>query len=272
MKRVIFCPAHNDGCALFRMFMTHLLYRDSMFVLPPPGKGIPASLLQCADVALVQRQTTDVNVEASDIIKNCGLKYIYDLDDNIWHIPKYNNARDYFRRQLVGTEKCLMAADHITVSTTHLASIIHRKSKAKCPVTVIENAVDLCLFGRSRRKRNQGEVVIGWAGTNTHSLDLQFAASSIAAVMRKHDNVILEVMGSAFPIDERYKQDLGLERFRFRPWINVEHWPAWCSNLPWDIAIAPLLITSFNASKSSVKMIESGAAGIPCVASGTQEY
>lgn len=272
MKKVLFMPANMDGCALYRMFMVHLRYIDSVYCISPKDGKFPTDILNLCEVVSVQRQTTYRNLQAAKVIKAMGKRYVYDLDDNLWHVPKYNPAYNYFREQVEGTHRCLKFADHVTVSTSHLASVVKRKVNIKCPVSVVENAVDFSLFGKSRMQSNGDRVVIGWAGTNTHALDLQEALSGLMDVMRLRKNVYLEFMGGDFPVERRYFDEFGKDRFLFRPWAPHMMWPAACSSLPWDISLAPLLQTSFNSSKSNIKMLESAARSCPCVASATAEY
>jgi glycosyltransferase involved in cell wall biosynthesis len=65
----------------------------------------------------------------------------------------------------------------------------------------------------------------------------------------------------------------GATRRRFTKWRDiVEDQAAYCASMRWDIGIAPLADTPFNACKSDLKAREYMAAGIPAVYSRVAPY
>src|SRR5579859_820139 len=276
-KRLAFLPAASDGCALWRMLMPHFNYPSSGYLASEPGTEVPLDLLSSYQVVMVQRLATKANRKALELLHERKIKVIYDLDDDFWSLPKYNPAYGLFRNPKIihGLETCASMSDYITVSTPYLAAIVKRKIGQKVPVEVVPNCIDLNLFVRARKKIERDYVIVGWAGTPTHSIDLDPAMNALAQVMRERKNLHCEFMGVGVPRQiVQLLQDKVIDesRVKLRPWMPIEQFPAWYSNLRWDIALAPLAISNqFNRCKSSVKLLESSALGIPCLASRTVE-
>lgn len=278
-RRVLWLPAADDGCALWRMHMIHLRYPGSGYILCDPGVPMKLSEVNGYQVAVVQRLGSDRNIQAIKMLQQKGLKVVYDLDDNIWAVPKYNPAYKIFRdyRMLKGTEECARAADFITTSTEWLCTVVKRHLGANTRVEVVENALDFDLFYRARKPVKRPYTVIGWAGTPTHHIDLAYAMNALATVMRQRQDLRCEFLGGVGPPEQIQelinKEIISKERVSWHAWISPREYPAWISNLRWDIAMAPLSVDNeFNKSKSNIKILEAAALGIPCLASPTLEY
>lgn len=273
MRVVGWYPASNDGCALYRMFMPHLHYPGSQYYLATPGTRLTLDMLHSVNVAVVQRQMTAGNLEAIKLIKAGGRKVIYDLDDNFWKVPKWNPAHTFFRQTDITNNMvpCMRLADVITVSTPYLGKVVNKRAHiANAKIVVIENTIDFNLFGRSTRFYESDRVVVGWAGTSTHSMDLDPAMNALSKVMKEHDFVDAEIMGGAVPPQLYPFKDT--PRIKWHPWVAPKQYPATFSNLRWDLALAPLLKSEFNLSKSNIKMLEASTLGVPCLASDLENY
>ena len=278
-KRVVYLPASNDGCALWRMYMPHLRYPGSNYRQCHPTQPMHMALVDGFQIAVVQRLTSTANYKALEMLKRQHIKVVYDLDDNIWNVPKYNPAYDLFRNPstLHGAEKCAKMADCITTSTSWLATVVKRRLGNSVRVETVENAVDMDLFYRARKPVQRPYVIIGWAGTPTHHIDLTYAMNALATVLREREDVHAHFMGGAEAPDQIKdlikKNKIATDRVVLHPWVNPSEYPAWISNLNWDMALAPLAVENeFNRSKSNCKILEAAALGIPCLASPAAEY
>lgn len=266
---VAFLPAGIDACALYRMFIPHLNMPRSKFIFRP-GKMRPEEFEECS-VALVQRLVTKENLVAINYMRNMGMKVIYDLDDNMWSVPAANPGYALIREHQQGFGVCAQASDLITVSTKGLASVMTSALPGiKQPILIVPNSIDFRLFRPSQVRHTDGNVVIGWAGSNTHDEDLREAWGVLPGILQKYSNVRMEFVGGT-----NGKAPKGMDtgpRVKVRGWVPVGEFPARFASWAWDIAMAPLSDNRFNRSKSNIKMLEAAALKIPCLASRVRPY
>lgn len=223
-------------------------------------------------VAVVQRQYSQVNFEAIQLLKKMKMKIVYDLDDDMWSVPSYNPAHKLLRQLLPGFHNCASRCDMITVSTEHLRLMVQREmGKDGPPVMSVENSLDFDWFHplpQEFKKAKNGKVVVGWAGTNTHSGDVKKVFDLIPALMEELPEMQFELVGLPMPDNWAKVAD----RVRVRDYIPVAEFANYWSSWQWDVALAPLERNQFNLSKSSIKMLEAAALKIPCVASNFAAY
>lgn len=253
-----------DACALYRQFIPHLNIDGSRFIFHP-GQ-IALHLFIEADVAIVQRQVSANNYAALLELKKYGMKIIYDLDDNLWSITADNPAYKYFQDVKAGFGQCAEVCDLITVSTPGLASAV-RTALGRRNIAIAPNAIDYRLFPPPR-PRDDGRIVIGWAGSNTHDVDIEAAWSVLPEVIQNHPNVWLELVGGTAPP----KELKGHPRVKSRGWIPVGEFGQRMATWAWDITIAPLADTRFNRSKSNIKILEASAINAAILVSDVQPY
>ena len=259
-------PANVDACALYREFIPHLHTPDSMFLFRPDRLHL--NELKDREVVVVQRQVTAENLKAMKMLKAAGKKIVYDLDDNMWDLPSWNPAARIFKEMREGFAVCAAEADVITVSTRGLqaACEIHLGRLDK-PMLITPNAVDFELFHPSDLGRDDGKVLVGWGGSNTHSGDIVEAWEVLPMLVRRHETLHLDFVGMEGP-----KELKGHARVNMRPWVPIGEFANRLSGWSWDVAMAPLTDIRFNRSKSSIKALEAAALKIPCVMSDVQPY
>jgi glycosyltransferase involved in cell wall biosynthesis len=242
----------------------------SIFLFQPMRMQV--DLLKDRNIVVVQRLSSQQNYEAIQLFKKMKLKIIYDLDDDLWSVPTFNPAHRLMKKWLPGFEICAKMADMITVSTEHLRVMVRNALGKKCPpVAVVENAVDFDWFrpvAEKYRKNRDGRVVLGWAGTDTHSGDVEKVFALVPALLKDNRELDFEVVGTG--ISEELKS-FG-DRVRQKGFVPIAEFAANWASWQWDISLAPVAENSFNLSKSNIKMLEAAAMKIPCVASRYGEY
>ena len=262
---VAYCPAAIDACALYRMFIPHLHTPKSLFIFST-GR-LPFDEIASAEVVQVQRQCTKDNIAALDGMKQLGQKIVYDLDDNLWNLPRYNLAKrafDAYRHGfLIAMDKC----DVLTVSTEALKTAVKTSTGLHKEIVVVPNAVDLEVMPKAPLQRRPGKVVIGWGGTNSHGGDVEEAWNALPKVLQESENAWLEVVG--LPPPSRLEKH---PRVRERAFVPVAEFYSRLATWNWDIMLAPLENNRFNRSKSNIKMLESAAMRAPCLVSPVQPY
>lgn len=265
VPKTAFLPANIDACALVRMYLPHLHTPSSMFLFRQDRLAIED--LKDHDVVVVQRQITPANHAAMKLLHAKGKKIVYDTDDNLWALPSYNPAKKAFEAMQEGFDLCIKEADVVTVSTQGLATALkNRVPFLKAQVLVTPNALDFDIYHPIEMNHNDGRIVVGWGGSNTHSGDLDEACKALATSLRKFPNMQLQFVGMIPEVMQH------LERVTYKPWIPVGEWANRFASFGWDIALAPLQDNRFNRSKSNLKMLEAAAVKIPCLASDVQPY
>ena len=224
------------------------------------------------DVLVVQRQCTQEQFNFLGVVRKLGVKIIYDLDDDVWHIPEENPAHAILTPHGEGYKACIRAADVVTTSTKTLARTIQKSvgtmvnciTKKEIPIVVAPNLLDPKLYATPL---GGDGIVIGWAGSSSHVGDVRLIEPAMAMVAEEYPNVIWEFRGMPPPADMVLPTS-----FRHRFWTPVAEFGARMPTWGWSIALAPLTDHQFNAAKSPIKMIEAGWCGIPCLASWVKPY
>ncbi|MDE2099980.1 MAG: hypothetical protein KGL39_22190 [Patescibacteria group bacterium] len=255
------------------MYMPHLTMPGSsifIFSREPDFNRIANN-----EVAVVQRCCTIQQQRFLRVAANFGMKLIYDLDDNVWDLPAYNPAAPIIAKYKEGFYACMLEVDAVTVSTPTLAKIVqkvlaksvNRRTGKKIPVIVAENRILPKLFAPAAQPATS-KVRIGWAGSASHVGDLPLVQDAVLQ-FGNQENVEIEFRGIDLPPNNPVRQ---LPNYRFKHWVPVAEYPARMPAWRWNIALAPITNHEFNASKSSIKMIEAGYCGIPCLASWVRPY
>jgi glycosyltransferase involved in cell wall biosynthesis len=221
----------------------------------------PGELFGC-DAILVFRRLDRRARQTLAQLQERGIGVVYDNDDDFRFVPRDNRSyKSQRERDLTWSLSVDMAkrADATTTSTATLAAR-YAESGAPEPV-VIENQLP---GGKLRRKpRRHDGFVIGWIAGHEHGADAR--ALGIAAALRelqaRHPDVHVECVGVDLALGERYRhaEELGFD------------------DLPtamagWDLGIAPLADTKFNATRSDIKVKEYAASQLPWLASACGPY
>lgn len=189
-------------------------------------------------------------------------KLIWETDDDLWNIDPANKraAKVFTREYLRGLEPCVRSAHLVTVTNAHLAE---QMSRFNPNVMIVPNMIDgpLCDMTRVRRKN----VIIGWAGGDSHRRDLSYIVAPLHRVVRStdaHVHTIGQDFGDVLRLPEGRHWHTGWESSLLRYYASID----------FDIGLAPLEDTIFTRSKSYIKALEYAALGIPVVASDVGPY
>ncbi len=258
--RVVFIAGAIDGCALWRMLMPSRVVPNASYC---EGLGAAAPLGPDVRAVVVQRQSEPLNFIAIQQARLRGIRVIIDLDDDLWSLPEYHPIHDKIKAMLPWVDRCLGVADLITVSTPPLARVVEGRGFG--PVRVIENAIDLDLFGRVGPVELREKVVIGWPASPYHQKDGDIALEALVPLLRELPHVYCEFTGEMPDAINHAIAEGWLDpaRVAVTPGISMAEYPAWLSRRDWDLMVAPLVDNDFNRSKSFLKVPGSGRVANP---------
>jgi GT2 family glycosyltransferase/glycosyltransferase involved in cell wall biosynthesis len=226
------------------------------------------------DAVLVQRTAMRPSAvpELLDQAHSMGTPLIVELDDDLLALdddPAYGEHIEAIRA-LVG------AAALVIVSTPALASALADQARK---IAVVPNALDERLWfdplpdGLDMLPNGDNPVLrLLYMGTRTHAHDLKLLRPVLTRLREKAGlDVRLEVIGGEAPGAgqdwyDRITVPSGHSVYpRFVRWLR-------CNSSRWDIAVAPLVDSDFNRSKSDLKFLEYAALRLPTIVSDVEAY
>ena len=219
------------------------------------------------DVVLLQRQFRHKVLAFGLKLQQAGARIVYELDDDLLHVPKWNPADKIFGKQTVrdGIEYFISQVDAMFVATNGLRS----GYSGYCDnIHVLPNSIDfLTIFPAANP--NTRLPVICWQGTRTHGRDVAIAKSGIARLAQDTD-IILK-MWSGFNLDSNEPEFdiLGAETL---PVVPFGGFYQMFGQVGTYIGLAPLSGEEFNKSKSNLKFLEYTAYNAVTVASDFGPY
>lgn len=217
-----------------------------------------------ADVVVVQRPLHRHRYELIKVLQSKGVAVVVEIDDDFHAVHRNNPAwkdahplrdKDSNRDWLM---RSCEIADLVTVSTHALADRYGRPGR----VAILPNLVPEWYLQIDRPR--DGEVIVGWSGsTHTHVGDLEVTDGAVARAV--------DAAGARFGVvgtGAGVKKALGLsEEPVAAGWVPIDRYPI--ALAAFDVGVVPLRPSRFNEAKSSLKMSEMAAVGVPAVGSPT---
>lgn len=264
------------ACAELRLInpLTHPSVQDHLSVSYSLDGKLPKGRL---DAVLVQRGGwPGLKLrEAQNFIRTVrarGAKLIYDIDDDLLcthPIPAVDASLEP-RRPVI--QFLAREADLIICSTEPLAA---RMNAWPAPKRVWRNAIDERMFAKPAlaQVRHGNRQTVGYAGTPSHLRDLLSVTESLRGALTKRAGMVgLHFIGTA---DVRHLKGLFGPLLTIAPQSTTDYrgyLQIMQKKVSWDVAIAPLLESTFNRSKSDIKFLEYAAFGMPGVYSRSAAY
>lgn len=207
---------------------------------------------------------TGMNVDIDTAVKFTGAKMVLDIDDEPFDInpghPMYKEIVEKSER----VKRMIEISDWLVVSTPQLKKSLECFGKR---TTVIPNAIDTKIWNVKRKKRKDGKIRIGWIGSGSHIADTPVVNEVFDKILKKYPNVEIHLCGFVRKDSQR-----GEREFHHIGTMNYEDFPQFLADLDLDIAVAPLIDTKFNRSKSNIKWLEHSMLEIPMVLSKIPPY
>lgn len=260
------------------------------------GTDIPKHLMEWPDVVIFGRtypQAFDPIKYMRDY-KRLGKRVLYDMDDDFWQVAKDNPSANVSNALKDQYEGMIKEADAVITPSPVLAKKF--KKYFKKPIFICPNGIDPSLY-QERPHSHEGDLVIGYMGAASHWKDLQLIGEVIDALSQKYDFVFTIYGITGEPMEAAmysYNKHLSmnlqpeknpyfksaldfyaqLKRVRMWhvPFMPPELHPKTLSMCDFDIGLAPLQESVFNAGKSNIKYYEYASVGTVCVASDVAPY
>lgn len=228
-----------------------------------------------------QRQATPVQKmfiqELAKHKKDIGYRMIYEIDDIVFRndIPDYNRCKEAFASKEVEETilGILSEMDEMTVTCDFMKEYYKNKTGLK-NVTVIPNYPPKYWLGHYYDKDRISRLYdthkqrprVLYAGSGTHvdvanrngmNDDFTHVVNEIIKARKKFKFV----WKGTFPLAVKPFIDNG--EMEYIPWTPLYDLPKSIFNANCNVTFAPLVDNIFNKSKSNIKIVESGAFGMP---------
>ncbi len=224
-----------------------------------------------ADILATQRYAIP-NIAAADAIaghcRDHRMTLLYDLDDDLLDIPQDHPEAAILRPRAGTVARMLRHADAVFVSTARLKEAV---AEIRADAVVVANALDERLWDLPKRSAEPHPVRILCMGTLTHDADFDIVAPALERLHLEFGRkVSFHVVGFT------NREDLPPWIDRVAPSPNGQRsYPGfidWMARQRFDIAIAPLADTRFNAAKSAIKTMDYAALGLAVLASDVPAF
>lgn len=265
----VLSPCASIRAAGFFDRLRHSRGMEVRFLLPEELKRYNPDLVFWHRVSMPDMRSLD---ELEDIASK-GTRLVYDLDDNLLDLDDHGEKGRY-GPMTASVRRSVAMADEVWSSTARLAARLRLETKAN--IEVLPNALDPVLWRRQipdMTSAAAGPLRMLYMGTRTHDQDFALIAAALDILHYENPGLCrLTLIGAT------------TARFGTRPWLTVMDPPAhvgasypafvhWFKSLQgFDLGLAPLLEGVFNDCKSSIKVLDYAALGLPTLASRVPAY
>jgi glycosyltransferase involved in cell wall biosynthesis len=205
--------------------------------------------------------------------KTMGVKVVMDIDDD-WELPINHIVRSTYDVIKPRIENNIRTADLVTCTNQRLADKVYKLNKN---VLVLPNAIPYGFDQFHDMKEESDYVRLFWAGSITHEHDINILKNPIRRLTDKRIQMVLggynnsnetttmiwDRMASVFTNNKQlpFKILQGTTPNKYMEMYQEG-----------DVMLIPLEKSSWHASKSNLKVLESAAKSIPCIVSDVEPY
>lgn len=264
------------GCGTIRIIIPSMLMncyysRDLQFEVMYNNRYIPypAAYDMCSFVTF-QRAATAQQLEIIKHLRKIDpkRKVIYEIDDDLMQIPKWNFASDFYTKNLKNIQNIMREVDGIVTSTEYLRDSLLKYNNN---IRVSENHLPHFIWGDVvPASPNTDKIRIVYAGSHNHfdrDTDKGDFDKELIDFISKTTDKYQWIFVGGLPFSLR-NNDKIINHF----WRPVLQYPSFLRSLKPDIMIAPLEDNHFNRCKSNIKALESVALGVPLVSTRITPY
>jgi hypothetical protein len=291
LKRAITYLADYGGCGYYRCIAPDLLLNlyDKAVISELTTMILDPRFYQTVETVKLQRQATPQQKEFVKFLKEVSkqkeaatgskLKLMYEVDDVVFaeDIPLYNRNRDAFTDKEIRESiiEIMSMMDEITVTSEYFRDYVIEKTGLK-NVSYIPNYLMKWWFDRyynlgdlvKKFEKNKKKPIVAIFASGTH-VDVTNRANQkddfemvVPAIIKAKKDFEWHFYGS-YPLPLKPFIDRG--EIKYFPWVRLPDFAETVANAGAQVTFAALQDNNFNRCKSNIKLIESGAIGLPCV-------
>lgn len=226
------------------------------------------TLIEGYEMIVFLRSIEPEVLEYMRLANQLGKKTVYAVDDNFLEIPKWAAVYPYYntleRREAF--KHFLSEAQVVKTGAPYFADYIRQHYNAHV-ADIPDSFNHEWVEQAAKPSRNDGKIVIGYGGTMKDG-DFAPVTSALIEILKKYkDKVEIHFHGYApAPLLQFEQVKYVPQQFNYRDYIRVLHQSGW------DIGMAPLADTNFNACKTNNKYREYSSCGIPGIYSRSPAY
>ena len=265
LPRVLAQAGDREGCGEYRVIAPlcalsaagRIQGIDSIVVYTPVEMERIAP-----DSIILQRQIEPHQIEAIRRHKAFSRALrVFEIDDLITNLPAKSIHRQYFPQDTIKRLRTAVSlCDRLVVATEPLA---HAYREFNDDLRVIPNFLEGAKWdGLQPQRRHGAKPRVGWAGSISHTGDLELIADVVKALAGEVEWVFFGMCPDSL---RAYVQE-------FHAPVSIEQYPAALASLNLDLALAPLEIHPFNEAKSHLKLLEYGILGYPVICTDITPY
>jgi len=195
------------------------------------------------------------------LFRKYGKKIVFDIDDLIWEIQKDNSSYEVYKNGSDGRAvitDIVNEVDYVTVTNNYLKNaLISYTKKTPDKVAVMPNRIDLNLYKWRSKPNNKSSIRIGYFGSSSHFNDLgdKNFMSGLEKLMKEYPNVEFLTVGAML---SSFKRKFGMRYFNDFGHQDIYTWVGLMEEKlkDVDIWVSPLVESTYNKSKSSIKFLE----------------
>lgn len=185
-------------------------------------------------------------------------KLVFDFDDAIYlrNAAPSTNPTDYVSKTRSRKFRRMVTASDVIVAANSVLAEAARKMAPDVPVVVVPSAVPVDRYEPKKDYALSEPPVVGWVGTSVTMRYLDMLAPALRELSGRRQFVLRVISNADFHTD-----GVGVENVKW----SAENEPREIRGF--DIGIMPLSNDPFSEGKSSYKLLQYLACGVPSVAS-----
>lgn len=256
MKLLIISAYNEDASAFYRIAPLHLIQNKHIKVDFKDMRGqIDWSTFTGYTHLFLERPSSQNDLHIIKLAKQCGLKVIVDLDDDILHLDVLHPLYGAYEEAKAVCMECIVSADEVWVSTKGLKKSLNLYNKN---IHVIPNAHNDYLFPVDKKKPFNPETKKAiFRGGASHEADVYEKAEDLVKIINGNKDWFFEILGFRFIYLE---QRCGDNYLPVSPMPLMQYFEYMYKENP-NVVFHPLCDTVFNRSKSNIAWIEASYVG-----------